>query len=218
MSDTIRFPLACLLAAACALTACGRETEQASESPPAIISGTSEAVSPQTTAAKPATQAPADPVERRFSGAALDAIRQRSQPAQRWVVEAVHKRAVANAEPEDCKHASEPEATRLIDLDDDGSAEVLSFYALSGCTGGGVIQVLSVLRQDDTGAWATALETALTVRPGEQRAVLDIGHGTITLAGTDDGFGGLTEPEVIAIPPATESANEADAAGEGAMP
>lgn len=223
MSDPTRFPLAYLLVAACGLAACDRDPGKASDPPRAAPTSVDagDTASPRISgpaAAGPAGQLPVDPVERRFSGSALDVVRQRSQPAQQWIVDEVHKQALANAEPEDCQRASKPEATRLIDLDDDGSPEVLSFYSLSGCTGGSVIQILSVLRRDDAGAWAPVLETALTVRPGEQRAVLDIGHGTITLAGTDDGFGGITEPEVIAIPATTALADGTGATEEGAAP
>jgi hypothetical protein len=139
-------------------------------------------------------------LEHFFSGKALAVIEQRSQPAPPAVIQHVETHVGNVGALEGCSRQSAPYAARLIDLDNDDSPEAISFYDLSGCRDSAVVRVLGVFRQDDTGGWHSVMDTALSVVPGEERPVLALGEGSITISGGPDGFGGFSDAEVIAVP------------------
>lgn len=157
-------------------------------------------------------------LEQFFSGKALALIQQRSQPAPPAVISDVASHVEGLGALEACSRQSAPLATRLIDLDDDGTAEAISFYDLSGCRDDAVIRVLGVFRQADDGAWKSVMDTAVSVRPGEERPVLALGGGSITVAGGADGFGGLADPEVVPIPAAAGRLDQAAVPGDVPAP
>lgn len=141
-------------------------------------------------------------LEQFFSGKALALIQQSSQPAPPTVISDVASHVEGLGALEACSLQSAPLATRLIDLDDDGTVEAISFYDLSGCRDDAVIRVLGVFRQAGDGTWKSVMDTAVSVRPGEERPLLALGGGSITVAGGSDGFGGLADPEVVPVPSA----------------
>lgn|GEM_PF-3442645 len=208
MSSRIRPNRAACALFAAALVACTPEAPPATDnaqSPEATHAHQSDAlVADQALphlAALPAPEPGASiPLEVYFSGRALEAIQLRGQPAPQVLVEEIATHAGTVASAESCRHTGRPEAAHLIDLDGDGESEVLSFYELSGCDDAALIRVLNVLRDDGENGWASVLDAAVSVVPGDRRPILEIREGAIVVAGGDDGMGGTADAEVITLP------------------
>ena len=139
-----------------------------------------------------------------FSGSARDYMAARALPATVDLKEAIAVRVAENKGLGDCRPSANRNEAYLVDIDGDGEQEGLALYTLEQCGGPQYeTRILSILRQDERGAWVPLSETALSVLASSKRAIISIGDGKVTLAGEDDGAGGTTPPDVIDIPAKT---------------
>lgn len=210
-----------LLLASVLLAACNRGTtpEQAAKAdaagkPPATSASASDPA--EVTAEAAPASAPTISVstgssfDSDFTGQALDYMKRRALPATEDLKQAVATRVRENKGLGDCHPSTDRNQVHLIDLDSDGDQEGLAVYTLENCGGPQyATRVLAILRQDEQRTWIPVSETAISVRADSKRAIISIDDGTVMLAGEDDGFGGMTEPEGIAVPAKPERLEEA---------
>lgn len=147
-----------------------------------------------------------DSLARQFEGEALQYMQTQAQPASEALKNDLSELMRNSKEPGNCRAGGDGNQAYIADIDGDGTPEGLSIYTLGNCDSPtNALRILAVLRQDDSGRWQPVLRTALNVLADEPiRPILQIGKGTITVAGELDPGGNRMPPEVIEVPVAEQ--------------